>query len=94
MPLDSYGDLRANSLSMRSLSKPTIQLPPIFITGTPVYPVLRTMSLAASGSRSTLTSLKGTRCSLRYRFALRHQEHVDVLNRTTLDTERSLSDAS
>src|SRR3712207_8424522 len=36
--------LRASSLSIRSLSKPTIQLLPILITGTPVCPVLRTIS--------------------------------------------------
>src|SRR4028118_176464 len=73
---------------MRSLSKPTIQLPPILITGTPVCPVLRTISRAASGSRSMLTSLNGSRCSLKYLFALRHQEHVDVLKRTTLANGR------
>ena len=32
----AYDALRANSLSMRSLSKPTIQALPILITGTPV----------------------------------------------------------
>jgi hypothetical protein len=30
-------------------------------------------------------SLKGTPRSLKYRFALRHQEHVDVLKSKTLD---------
>jgi hypothetical protein len=60
-----YEALRANSFSMRSLSKPTIQLLPILITGTPVCPVLRTISRAASGSRSMFTSLNGTRCSLK-----------------------------
>jgi hypothetical protein len=51
-PLQLYEALRASSLSMRSLSKPTIHLLPTLITGTPVCPVLRTMSRAASGSRS------------------------------------------
>jgi hypothetical protein len=35
-----------------------------------------------------LISLSGTRRSLKYRFARRHQEHVDVLNNTTLDISR------
>src|ERR671917_1549504 len=87
----AYDALRANSLSMRSLSKPTIQLLPILITGTPVCPVLRTMSRAASGSRSTFISLNGTRFSQKYRFALRHHEHVEVLNNTTLDILRPLN---
>src|SRR3712207_8068200 len=39
-------------------------------------PVFRAMSRAASGSRSMSISLNGTRRSLKYRFALRHQEHV------------------
>ena len=43
-PHGAYEALRANSRSMRSLSKPTIQLPPILITGTPVCSVLRTIS--------------------------------------------------
>jgi hypothetical protein len=47
-----YEALRASSLSICSLSKPTIQRLPILITGTPVCPVLRTMSRAASASRS------------------------------------------
>jgi hypothetical protein len=32
-------DLRDNSRSMASRSNPTIHLPPIFMTGTPVWPV-------------------------------------------------------
>jgi hypothetical protein len=32
-----------------------------------------------------VTSLNGTRCSLKYRFARRHHEHVGVLNNTTVD---------
>src|SRR5687767_8354212 len=81
----SYEALRASSLSICSLSKPTIQRLPILITGTPLCPVLRTISRAASASRSMLISLNGTPRSLKYRFALRHQEHVDVLNSSTLD---------
>ena len=61
----SYEALRASSLSICSLSKPTIQRLPILITGTPVCPVLRTMSRAASASRSMLISLNGTPRSLR-----------------------------
>ena len=37
------------------VSNPTIQRLPIFITGTPVCPVLRTTSRAAFGSRSRFT---------------------------------------
>ena len=40
---------------MAGLSKPTIQRLPIFITGTPIWPVFLAMSRAASGSRSTVT---------------------------------------
>jgi hypothetical protein len=61
----------ASSFSIRPLSNPTIQRLPILIPGTPVCPVLRTTSRAASGSRSRLTSLNGTRCSFKYRFARR-----------------------
>jgi hypothetical protein len=61
----SYEALRASSLSICSLSKPTIQRLPILITGTPVCPVLRTMSRAASASRSMLISLNGTPRSLK-----------------------------
>src|SRR5215208_5600378 len=64
-PQSSYDALRASSLSICSLSKPTIQRLPILITGTPVCPVLRTISRAASASRSTLISLNGTPRSLR-----------------------------
>jgi hypothetical protein len=40
---------------MAGLSKPTIQRLPIFMTGTPIWPVFLAMSRAASGSRSTFT---------------------------------------
>ena len=72
MPRGSYGALRANSLSMRSLSKPTIQAPPILMTGTPPWPVFLTRSRAASGSLSTLTSLNETPFSRKYRFTHLH----------------------
>ena len=80
-----------SSFSIRSLSNPTIQRLPILITGTPVWPVLRTTSRAASGSRSRLTSLNGTRYSLKYRFARRHQEQAEVLNNTTLAIKASFT---
>jgi hypothetical protein len=43
----------ASSFSIRPLSNPTIQRLPILIPGTPVCPVLRTTSRAASGLRSS-----------------------------------------
>jgi hypothetical protein len=63
-PLEPLG-LAGQLLIYALLSKPTIQRLPILITGTPVCLVLRTMSRAASGSRSMLTSLNGTRRSLK-----------------------------
>ena len=60
-----YGALRASSLSIWTLSKPTIQRLPILITGTPLCPVLRTRSREASASRSMLISLNGTSRSLK-----------------------------
>jgi hypothetical protein len=54
----------------------------------PVCLVLRSTSRAASGSRSRLTSLNGTRYSLKYRFARRHQEQAEVLSNTSLPQPR------
>jgi hypothetical protein len=53
---------------MAGWSKPTIHLLPILMTGTPVWPVCFWIVRAADASRSTLTSLKGTRLSLKYFF--------------------------
>src|ERR687894_1010449 len=75
---------RASSLSIRSLSKPTIQAFPILMTGTPLCPVFLTRSRAALGSLSTLISLNETPFSRKYFFARRHQEQVDVLKITGL----------
>src|SRR3990170_8223147 len=75
---------------MAGWSKPTIHLLPILMTGTPVWPVCFWIVRAADASRSTLTSLKGMRLSLKYFFALRHHEQVVVLNNTTFDIAFSL----
>src|SRR5918998_2656211 len=75
---------------MAGWSKPTIHLLPILITGIPVWPVCFWIVRAADASRSTLTSRKGTRLSLKYFFALRHHEQVVVLNNTTFAIHFSL----
>lgn len=50
---------------MAGLSKPTIHLFPIFMTGTPICPVFFWMVRAAEASRSMFISLKGMRFSLK-----------------------------
>src|SRR3712207_9587741 len=54
-----------------------------------LFPYTTLFRSAASGSLSRLTSLNSIRCSLRYRFARRHQEQAEVLNNTTLLIKRS-----
>src|SRR3712207_891985 len=83
---EGHESRRASSLSIRALSKPTIQAFPILMTGTPLCPVFLTRSRAAFGSLSTLISLKETPLSRKYFFARRHHEHVEVLKITGLVT--------
>lgn len=69
----------------RSISawlNPTTGRLPIRVTGTPLCPVIRTMSMAAAASRETSTSRKVKPLLWRYCLTRRHQGQVGVVNRT------------
>ena len=61
----TIGQLRVSSRSIAGLSNPTIHLPPILITGTPLAGLPLHVP-GRSGPRSTLISLNGILFSLKY----------------------------